>query len=322
MESLRSPHSWALAPSGNLMSDRIAFVKTGWSDYYRGGPVVGRHNHIKEYDEAHECLNFLASSNGSMYAYIPPIGEEFRPPQPKISTGWLVVFVAAKNGSGPLTIVGWYQNATFNSEYEKRSQNAGEIVPARPNGEEYRYCLKAHDAHLIPPEDREIKISGAHFRRAPIIYVRGNNKDDEWRSEFAALALKLISGPSEEKQRKRKTVDADHNKKVENAAIKVAMKLYKSKGYKVQDKQSLNCGYDLLAEKGSSQVHLEVKGTASPDEQFFISRNEWKYSSHPNWHLCIVTSALSKPETRVYTRKQIERKFNLEPMSYHATTKR
>ena len=38
--------------------DKIAFVKTGWATSYDGDQVVGRHEHIESYDEAHEKFNF------------------------------------------------------------------------------------------------------------------------------------------------------------------------------------------------------------------------------------------------------------------------
>ena len=45
------------------------------------------------------------------------MGRNKRPPQPKESENWLVIFVAARDGNGPLTVVGWYDNASFENEY-------------------------------------------------------------------------------------------------------------------------------------------------------------------------------------------------------------
>jgi len=104
------------------MVERIAFVKTGWSEEYSGGPVVGRHAHISEFKEAHERFNFLKAPNKQFYAYLPPIGRNFRPPQPQETSDWLVIFVSARNGNGPLTVVGWYEHATFEREYQERPE--------------------------------------------------------------------------------------------------------------------------------------------------------------------------------------------------------
>lgn len=236
------------------MAERIAFVKTGWSEEYAGGPVLGRHSHIKEFSEAHEALNFLPDMSGTHYAYVPPIGEEFRPPQPSISTGWLVVFVSAKDGSGPLTIIGWYKNASFLSDYEPRPDyGRGHLVPKTPSGKPYIYCLSAPSGHLVDLEHRTVQISGAHFRRAPIVYVKGVGKDDEWRKELAALAERLVAAwpRSTDSARKPKIVfpDAEHRRKVEEAAVEFVKQYLTRKGYAWEDKQSSNCGYDLLAEK-------------------------------------------------------------------------
>lgn len=104
------------------MYERIAFVKTGWSENYIGDPVVGRHAHIWDYEEAHERLNFSHAHDGHYYGYLPPIGRYHRPPQPKVPEGWLVIFVVARNGNGPLTVVGWYENAKFQREYTPRPE--------------------------------------------------------------------------------------------------------------------------------------------------------------------------------------------------------
>src|SRR5438105_964049 len=104
------------------MHERIALVKTGWSDRYQGGPVFGRYAHIAQFDEAHERFNFLQHSDGLFYGYLPPIGPKKRPPQPKVRDNWLLIFVSARNGNGPLTVVGWYDNAIFHEEYAERRE--------------------------------------------------------------------------------------------------------------------------------------------------------------------------------------------------------
>lgn len=303
------------------MTNQIAFVKTGWSDYYCGGPVYGRHKHIEKFDEAYECLNFLPSKQGNWYAYIPPIGKDKRPPQPSKNEDWLVVFVAARNGDGPLTIVGWYKKAKFEPGYLERPKLKNETVPLAPNGKSYLYCIHSKNAYLIEPEDRNTEISGEHFRRAPIIYVSGNGKNEPWRKELSDLALEITYEKRFDKQSRKKSIDAEHNQKIEKGAIETIIKLYQDKGYKIEDKQKLNCGYDLLAYKNTEQLHLEVKGASSDKERFFISRKEWDYSLNPCWRLCIVTSVLKSPNVKAYTRKQIERKFIMKPMTYNVTPK-
>ena len=176
------------------MHKRIAFVKTGWSDHYEGGPVLGRHAHVQEFDEAHERFNFLRHSDGRFYGYLPPIGRIERPPQPKEKDGWLLVFISARNGNGPLTVVGWYQGATFHDEYIARPEYSDtEEFELDVHGSKYSYCISADSAHLIPTAERTDTVSGDHFKRTPVLYLRGNGKDDAWRKELAEFAESLVS---------------------------------------------------------------------------------------------------------------------------------
>lgn len=73
--------------------------------------------------------------------------------------------------------------------------------------------------------------------------------------------------------------------------------------------------------RSKGQLHVEVKGTASEVEHFFISRNEWLYSSHPLWRLAIVSNALEKPTLSMLTKVQLERRFALDALAYHAQRK-
>lgn len=43
----------------NRSFEKIAFVKTGWADYYSGDPIIGRHDYIGKFNDAHEKFNFL-----------------------------------------------------------------------------------------------------------------------------------------------------------------------------------------------------------------------------------------------------------------------
>jgi hypothetical protein len=204
------------------MHARIALVKTGWSDEYQGGLVVGRFAHIEKYDEAHERYNFQRAADGRYYGYLPPIGTKARPPQPKIAEGWLLIFVSARHGNGPLTVVGWYENATLHSEYSDRPEyNTEADFETDVHGAKYRYCISAITAHLIPVTSRTQIISGDHFKRSPVLYVRGNGKNDSWRGEFADLAEKLVDNPPADTDKSPPTIafpDPAHKKRVELAA--------------------------------------------------------------------------------------------------------
>lgn len=310
------------------MFDRIAFVKTGWSEEYRGGPVVGRHAHISEYEEAHEKFNFQAGPDHRYYAYIPPIGRNFRPPQPKHPDGWLVIFVSARNGNGPLTVVGWYEHAVFEREYQERPEySAGQDFETDVDGNNYVYCVSADSAQLISVDNRNIAISGEHFKRAPIIYARGNGKNDRWRRKLARLADEVYGDRQFKRDGgSRPTLsfpDQKHRNAVEKAAIEEAIKYLEKNKYRITDRQKDNCGYDLLAKrrKNPCELHVEVKGTSASERRFFMSRNEKQHMSNPKWRLIIVTNALDKPKAVMLSRSKVEKQFEFNALSWEAVVK-
>lgn len=313
---------------GVQVEKRIAFVKTAWSEYYQGGQVFGRYAYINEEGEGHEACNFLPDQNGKYLAYIPPIGKKFRPPQPNQKEGWLTIFVSAYRGNGPLTVVGWYRNARFEDEYKVRPEyEKRKPFQHTPKGDEFVYCVSAESAHLVLPSQRNITVSGAHFRRSPVIYVEGVGKKDEWRRDFAKLSKKIVSKKTTDNPDVPKLglsfPDLKKRKEVEEAAISHVIKYLKKNNYKVSDKQKDNCGYDLLAdhEEIGKTLHIEVKGTSLANERFFMSRNEWLYSDIKEWRLAIVSNCLTKPTMRILTKKQVMRQFEIEPLHYEGRRK-
>lgn len=306
------------------MYSRIAFVKTGWSDEYRGDPVIGRHAHVQDYAEAHERFNFLKSFNGNYYAYLPPIGKKLRPPQPKETSGWLLIFVAARNGSGPLTVVGWYKDAVFYSEYIDRpeySETNG--FENDIHGSKYHYCISARAATLIPTQDRSLIVRGDHFKRTPILYVRGNGKSDRWREDLAKLAESIVSDRSKTSRPPHLAFpDADTRTRIEVAAINAAKRLLREQ-HDVIDRQKDNCGYDLLAvnRRTKNELHVEVKGTSATQMHFYMSRNEFRYMYDPRWRLLMVTNALRNPELRLMDLAEVRSAFDINPFAWEAVAK-
>jgi hypothetical protein len=308
------------------MHPRIALVKTGWSDEYRGGLVVGRYAHIEKYDEAHERFNFQPTSGGRYYGYLPPIGTGKRPPQPKVADGWLLIFVSARKGNGPLTVVGWYEDATLHPEYEDRPEYKTEPDFERDvDGKKYTYCMSTASAHLIPVGSRSQVVSGEHFKRSPVLYVRGNGKDEAWRRELAQLAEELVGSPPADIDVPPPTIafpDPERRSLVEHAAIETA-KAYLSEENMVTDRQRDNCGYDLLARNRATgeEMHVEVKGTSSQTMHFYLTRNEYRYMLAPQWRLLIVTDALANAQVALFTHKEVKKLFDLEAFAWEATAR-
>jgi hypothetical protein len=306
------------------MHDKIAFVKTGWSDDYQGGPVLGRrYAHIAQFDEGHERFNFLRTSDGLFYGYLPPIGKQERPPQPKVKGGWLLIFVSARKGNGPLTVVGWYENATLHSEYSDRPEYSTQ--PDFENdvrGGKFRYCISADTANLIPVASRTQTVSGDHFKRSPVIYVQGNGKNDAWRRDFANLAENLVDNPLPEKDGvppKLAFPNPEHRKMVELASIEAAMAFLKTE-HNISDRQKANCGYDLLArnKETGEELHVEVKGTSCETMHFYLTRGEYRYMQAPQWRLLMVTNALTKPKLTLFTHAEVKKVFDLDAFAWEA----
>ncbi|EHR5321650.1 DUF3883 domain-containing protein [Vibrio parahaemolyticus] len=307
--------------------NKIAFVKTGWSEFYNGGPVVGNYKHVQDYEEAHERYNFKMSSDGRFYAYIPPIGKNQSPPKPQKNNGWLVVFVAKRPNQPGLYPVGWYKNATFHHEYLSRPEYSEEgLFETDVHGDEYSYCISSNQAFLIPLELRhnDISFPGTHFKRTPVVYVSGEKSgEDDWRKELKKLAHKILKLETDESKKSFPNFpDPERRKLVEEAAIRQATTYLSDLGYTIVDRQKDNCGYDLLAKNLNDELHVEVKGTSNTEPKFFISRNEYGYMQNPKWRLIIVSNALAKPALRMMNGKEVRKAFNFEPLTYEVTLKK
>ncbi|WP_370611538.1 hypothetical protein [Klebsiella aerogenes] len=178
---------------------QIAIIKCGWSDWYEGGPVQGRHGYIQE-REAHEKFNFLHHPTEGYQVYIPPMGIERKAPRPRDPDNWLLVMVAAEEGSKPLKIVGWYEGASFNHDgYRPRTFFFGPESEARltDHGDDYYYCITARKAVCVPPEKRTeaARIDGRHLGSTPIAYIEGHGRTrqtDPWRDSLYRTVTRFI----------------------------------------------------------------------------------------------------------------------------------
>ncbi|MNN39409.1 hypothetical protein D3C81_1534450 [compost metagenome] len=91
---------------------------------------------------------------------------------------------------------------------------------------------------------------------------------------------------------------------------------YLAKGYAYERVTHLPCGYDFIFTKGKLELHIEVKGTASPFPQFFLTRNEYGKGLRSNslWRLAMVSNALTDvPIIDIYDATGLEKAFDLEP---------
>ena len=208
----------------NIKFNKIVFVKTGWSDLYEGGYVLGNHRYLKQTANiGHEIYNFKKTKIGYC-AYIPPSAGSCPQLFGSDSKDWLVIFLARENGNGPLCVIGYYENAKIYNELQDRPEYEYEKFETDNNGDKFRYCIKSKEALRLPLEKRrewEIpKNLCKHIGSTPIIYVRGpKSKNEIWRKDFADIAERLLKDENSHGHSFPK-VDPKTRRKIEIVAVK------------------------------------------------------------------------------------------------------
>jgi hypothetical protein len=322
---------------------KVLWVKFGWSDYYRGGPVDGNFGWLndnkgkKNEGRGHEAFNFNRGGDGTYYCYVPPQTKEYAPSNLD-PHGWTVICLAKHPKYAGVHVVGWYLNATLHGEW---LEPPNDIVEKRGDAVhpayDWSYCITSDTAYFIPPEYRNKPFSDASIRQGKYSFLEG---PDVITNESKKRVLKLLEGrmkdmapfaiknPDEDNLPDPELDSADplkgfgtaeHRKKVEKAAERAVIDYYEAKGYAYERVTHLPCGYDFIFTKRKSELHVEVKGTASSSPRFFLTRNEHNkgLQSNPTWRLLMVTSALSAtPSIAEYNAVELKRAFDLEPYVY------
>ena len=320
------------------MIDKVAVIKTGWSDDYKGSPVEADHQYVKDVKDGHEKFNFLPGPDGRFYAYTPPLGDKWAAPKPKDRDGWLVFAVAKRPKRPGLYLTGWYENATFAGEYlDKIEYSRDKGFPLDDQGTRFSYTLSSSAAVQIDPDETPHIFPGDYMKRSPVYYLRGNGDKQSWREDLAKklLAIRKAYRAPDSLVLRTKTgggrggicADPERRKQVEEAAIAMVKAHYKKPTYEIDDRQKDNCGFDLLvrpARNPKAELHIEVKGTQNSEPHFLMSRREYAYMlANPNrWRLAMVTKALSvTPELKVMDASEARQHFFWEEFAWHATSK-
>jgi hypothetical protein len=308
--------------------ERIAFVKTAWSDQYDGEEVRGKYRWVASGHQGHEKFNFRRGPDGACYAAIPPIGRKSSP-KPKRKDRWLLIFISAEEGKGPLKVVGWFENANFeNRPIPRPEYKSNPNFEKDDKGKQYCYSVSSHKTRLILADQRPLIAIGDHMKRSPILYVRGNNKAEPWRDRPAKEAEELIKRFAPTKKTHKTSSHADRNgqpwyankelkAKVDKKAVQYVKHMLKTQ-YDIQDRQPDRCGYDLLATSRDSSVQLcvEVKGTSRERPGFFMTPKELAASQSRKWRLALVTNALTTPKCQLLSKREMVRRFDIRPCSY------
>lgn len=309
--------------------DKIMFVKTGWSDLYEGGPILGNHEHLKSNANiGHELYNFKETKYGYYYAYIPPVAGSCPQISDNDAENWLVVFLARINGNGKLCVVGYYENATIYNTLKMRPEYDYELFDTDNEGNPFCYCIKTKKAVRLPSQSRkEWAIRSDlcnHIKSTPVVYIKGPKaKDEPWRKEFSKIAENLLNNDKITTVPQFPNINAETRSLVEKKAVDVVWKYYEKKNYKVIDRQKDNCGYDLLVANNKEELHIEVKGTAMNRLHLYLSLNEFNYMmASSKWRLAIVKDALNdKAKPQIFDKKEFEENFNIQPIEWVAEEK-
>jgi hypothetical protein len=332
--------------------EKVIWVKTGWSEYYQGGPVNGNFDYLTENSkrsdtdvkrEGHEAFNFLPFPNGSYGIYLPPqAGGSI--PNHEDAGGWTVICLSKKPKQKGVHVVGWLEDASLLGDLIDRPEYAsGSSFRLTRERDEFTYCISADTAYIVPPEDRNRPFSHTSIRQGKYSFLSGPDvKAEQNKSEVLKILLnelKLLKkvavrnpNPLSIHDRDNDEIDpfsgfgtADHRQRVEKAAVDFVARHYRKNGYDVQSHENLNCGYDLYAANTEADkiLEIEVKGTASAEEGFFLTRNEYYYmnSGTRDWRLALVTDAISNPVLHVYTAKQVNKRFDMESLAWKCTVK-
>lgn len=315
---------------------KVMWVKFGWSEYYRGGPVDGDFSFFSDGDgEGHEAFNFLPGPDGGYYCYVPPHGPHSASPSSSDPHGWTVICLAKFPSQKGVHVVGWYENATLIGKQVSRPEyKAGVGFRRDTQGTKFSYAIKSDTAYFVPPEARTQPFSHPSVKQAKFSYLAGPDVDAKpakaevlaiLEAELARLKPLAIAQPNPANAPDELEDDIDplgrfgtpeHRRAVELAAEGAATAELDRLGYRVIRRSDEKIGYDLqaIAKQGSGELYVEVKGTSGPDRRFYMTPKEREFTTTEGWRLAMVTDALGNPEVTFFTRKQMEKRFSLQPM--------
>ena len=325
--------------------DKVLWVKFGWSDYYRGGPVDGDNSYLKEEGNVgHEVYNFERASDDTYYCYVPPLFGSLAPSNCK-NRGWTVVCLAKYPERTGIHIVGWYEDATLLGTWGNVPETRDHLpVSDTDSDARWSYCITSRTAYFVPPERRTMPFSHDSVRRGTFSFLCGprvrttaskkqivnkNQVLDLLKRRMEDLELAVIENPTDETAPDLSAEPSDplcgfgtpqHRKMVEKAAEKAVKCYYCEKDFLCTDVTKKNLGFDFIFKKEPVEYHVEVKGTSGDLPRFFMTRNENVCRKTPKWRFAIVTNVLGpEPTVRVYDNRQFKEAFELEPYVYAGT---
>ena len=121
---------------------------------------------------------------------------------------------------------------------------------------------------------------------------------------------------------KRQKPSQEQIRKVEQAAVKAAMKFFFKEGLSmVDDCQQKGVGYDFIFANKKKRLHVEVKGVSGSKIDFNLTPKELRCAKNDReWKLLVVTDALVAPKAILFSGKELIAKAkSIEPSQYRVT---
>ncbi len=307
------------APSTGSGTERpspppMLLCRVSWLEHYDGRADDGlysNHRWVTGGGDAHESMNFLPSRDGYMLGNvqvrqsgqirIQRLGA--RKSDDSIE-GVTVVWCAQSPFRQGLVIVGWYRNATVFRHW--RAPRDGRAFAG--SGEIYtRVEARAADCFLLDASSRDFVIQpkgapkGSVFGQSDLCYVdeRLPNLSKKIRQYIQSVAAAPVN--ADNKTSFSDGIDPDRNAQVEIAAVELVKRHFR--GWRPQDRQADNCGWDWEFRRGDACRCVEVKGRSvqspgmvrlSANEERAFNRAMREPDFAAQYRLAIVYSALTE----------------------------
>ena len=278
----------------------IIFMRIAWMQDYRGitknDVPIGGGSFVDTYSKGGEVFNFKNTHNKT-YGYvriskggninIRKLGAGIHDPH---IAGVNIVYFCKDPDSGGQYIVGFYSNATI---YKNMQENQSSKT-------HFNAVCATKNVKLIPVSLRSKEITGPGHSN--LYYAATYYSTKKLNSIYDFIENPVpFAITNNDNVKKGWLQDAELRKKIEMAAMEYTIDYYSEKGYKIKDVHRENKGWDIEASRGSSTLHIEIKGTQHQFSSIELTPNEYKrFKSHKkSYRLCVVSHVLDNSKTKL-----------------------
>jgi hypothetical protein len=296
------------AKSAPIQHRRVLFARIGRMRFYNGSvpgderPIGG--GGYNESGIGHEVYNFR-QTGGRLYGYFQPTGSGHAVALERIDTAGVgadklahvsVIFVAPRQNGGQ-AVVGWYRDAEVMRKQARQS-------PGKPRGYGYFCSSKRSNCVLLPEDKRRFEIPRAGgMGQSNICYplaADGTPKQARWIRDALRYiddydASDILATPEADAEQESAAAaeqalarskgqgfarTPEERRALEKHAMDAAEKHFREQGYSVEN-VSARRPYDFLCKRGSTELHVEVKGTTTDGDAIVLTYGEVKHACRP-----------------------------------------